>query len=146
MRLFLSRVLHIMLAFAVLVSSAGFVVDKHYCGGKLKSFAIYVRAKGCANEEHASCAKGGHCNAHKKQEKKKCCHDTVEFHKLSQDQKITEALGFSLNQPGSFTAIIPAAPSFICAIPETLSLGFLRYKPPPRYCEDIHSLLQVFRL
>lgn len=146
MRHFLARVLHIILAFAVLISSAGFVVNQHFCGNKLKRMAIFFKAGGCAHAEHAACVEGGHCDTHNKSAKRNCCHNKTAFHKLSQDQKDTESTGFSLKLPVAVAVIIPAVPALSTCSFRVPACNFLRYKPPARYCKDVHSLLQVFRL
>ncbi|MBK8192387.1 MAG: hypothetical protein IPK76_04040 [Lewinellaceae bacterium] len=146
MRHFLARVLHIAIAFAVLLSSTGFVVNRHFCGNKMKRMAIFFKAGGCAHTEHAACVEGGHCKTNNKSAKRSCCQDKAAFHKLSQDQKNTESVGFSLKPPIAFAAIIPAIPSFAHGFAQAPACTFLRYKPPARYRKDVFSLLQVFRL
>jgi hypothetical protein len=43
----LIRLLHILVAFNLLASSAGIVISKHYCGGELKNTAFYKEAESC---------------------------------------------------------------------------------------------------
>lgn len=142
---YLARALHIVLALAVLFSSAGFTVDKHFCGGKLKNASIFIKAKGCAGRaEHGGCAKSRHCTAQRNWTKKSCCHNTLELHKLSQDQKTDTSAVFLFKHAIPFAVILTGS-AFSLLIPETPVSAFLRYKPPVRYCDAMHAFLQVFR-
>lgn len=144
MRHRIASVLHIILSFAVLASSTGFVVDKHYCRGELKHTALFSKAKGCMGAEQSACKRDVPCDGHQKWAQKSCCQNTVEFLKSGQDQKNKGVYAFSLKLPVASAALF-INDLFPLSISEVSLSAFLFYKPPVRTRKDIHSVLQVFR-
>jgi hypothetical protein len=61
------KIISVMMAMLVLLSSTGFSMDLHFCQGQLKSFSLFGKAETC----HAQAAKS-HC-----QKKKKTCHASI---------------------------------------------------------------------
>ncbi|MCB0806238.1 MAG: hypothetical protein KDC05_10605 [Bacteroidales bacterium] len=56
----ISRFLHIIVSFNLLVSLTGFSVSVHYCGGELMDFAIDKEAKSCCDSSCNSCSNEDH--------------------------------------------------------------------------------------
>lgn len=51
MKRFLTKILSITLAFAVLFATSSFTVDMHFCGNKLVNVAVLGKAKPCKDKE-----------------------------------------------------------------------------------------------
>ncbi len=77
----LHRMISLMIAALLLLSSTGFSIDLHFCKGHLKSFSLIGKAKSChtiSNKNHCSRKqKACHVNSTKKSStencKKDCC-------------------------------------------------------------------------
>ncbi len=94
------------LAFAVLVSSTGLVVDRHYCGGKVRRMAVFFRASGCTPNEKTGCWNGGRCDGRLKLGRQRCCHNQMTFYQGEQDQKKVSVGGFTLKPRPCHQAIV----------------------------------------
>jgi len=70
--MFIRKIASIILTAIILLVTAGFTINKHYCGGKLRSTQLYtvMDPKTC-------------CGAAEMPEG--CCHDKVEFYQLDED-------------------------------------------------------------
>jgi len=60
----IKKISNIILAIILLVSTTGFTLSKHYCGGKLESVEVNAEAESCCDSPY-------------------CCHTETEFNKLS---------------------------------------------------------------
>lgn len=150
------KLLNIILAFLVITSSTGFVINQHYCQGELKGTAFMVKAKTChdsASESEQSLHLAdmpANCPMHQTskssscEEKKGCCNDETEFVKLDIDQEIS-----SLKLPEISIPVISAILVFSYQLnylsPELSPVPYLNYKPPLIVC-DLPASLQTFLL
>lgn len=140
----LQQVSHILVMLSVLLSTSGFVVQRHYCQNTLKHTTLFVSSPSCHEEatDKASCPmhQPGHGES---QDQGNCCNDESELVKLDQQVVVTPEL---IVQP-VFMAIMaivwPALVTF--PAPDTDRETYLSYKPPPLVCLDIPVSLQTFR-
>ena len=50
----IQKIVHIVLAMMVLLSSSGFIVQRHFCQNELKSVSIYLKPDHCHTESVAT--------------------------------------------------------------------------------------------
>ena len=82
------RLIHIILAFSVFLSSAGFWTNNHYCQNEQTGSSIFVILGSCCSSESAPCSEEKtSCGVEDHTDK--CCDNKSEFHKLDQDQLLT---------------------------------------------------------
>ncbi|MCB0562713.1 MAG: hypothetical protein KDD09_27365, partial [Phaeodactylibacter sp.] len=123
----IQRIAHITLAFLLFISSAGLVINKHYCQNELKSIALFSEAEGCHQEKTMSCPM--HAKKSEDNHKKGCCDDETEYVKSDEDQYI-QSLEIELSVPPLLFADLPT--TFILDAPslDKQSIHYLNYKPP----------------
>jgi hypothetical protein len=105
---------HIILLFAVLFSSTGITVSRHYCMNELKGVSYFGESRGCHASDHKGCVLGGHCGKSGAREKGNCCNDKAEYYKLEQEKQVTFAGLEWVKIPDFFSAY---APSLYTALP-----------------------------
>ncbi len=66
------KIASVFLSVVILLVTAGFTINKHYCGGKLRSSQIYTVM------DHKTCCGGAEMP-------EGCCRDEVEFYQLDED-------------------------------------------------------------
>lgn len=98
----LQKLTHIILALTVFLSSAGIVVDKHFCQNELKNIAIFAKASNC-HAAKKTCPR--HQPTGEEEEKKNCCENETEYFKLDQDQQV-QTFDFELINPKFFIAAV----------------------------------------
>jgi len=138
-----SKILNIILAIILFLSSAGLLVNKHYCQDELKNVAIFVEAKSChEQQEQAVCPH--HQKAETEEEKNNCCENESEFLKLDQDLQVENFDFASLKKPLQLAVVMIA---LTIELPSTESTNphYLSYKPPI-VCDDLPVVLQSFLL
>jgi hypothetical protein len=96
----MKRFLAIPLMFIYLLAMSGIMVNAHFCGSKLVSWNVYLRAPLCG-----SCADDNCTNEGKKP--MKCCKDKVVVAKVQQDQKNADFYKLQLRAPVFTAAILP---------------------------------------
>jgi len=135
------RILHITLALAVLLSTTGIPVHRHFCRGSLMGIAIFLKPRGCEKTKHKACHAGGHCA---KKKAGNCCKDKSEYHQSDQDKQLTPAHFKPLKQPVFPALPWPAFLAPVSAHNHTEVLPYLHYRPP-LIRSNFQVLLQVFR-
>jgi hypothetical protein len=149
------KVLHIFLAFNVLLSSSGIMVFEHLCDMKGRTIGIFIKPTDCCQKEKttATCPPKQCCHKKTPQKgfafaKKPCCEDKSQqfksnFHSTSQQHIApTEYLYLPL---ADFACTLPIFPHSIDIIPINQKvLRFYLYKPPPQW-RDIPVFVQNFR-
>ena len=127
--LLIFRVAHIVLAFLLFISSAGVIINKHYCRDELKSMALFLEAEVCHKEKAMKS-----CPMHSKdrtdeEEEKDCCDNRTEYCKADEDQLApTFRTAFQLNTnfwPAKLNAYYLELVSI-----EARTFYYLNYKPP----------------
>ena len=130
----MNRLLTFLIAILYLVMSTGFVVNSHYCMGKLSSVEI-------GRPEVKKCICGMRINYAKKS---KCCHSQTDVVKLSDVHKLTAASG-SIH---SFF-VVPILYFYRASFPVYLLYNtslYLKKAPPNLYKEDTYLQIGVFRI
>jgi hypothetical protein len=118
---------NIILAAYLLISTTGFTVSKHYCGGEMTNVAV--------NHEAASCCGGG-CDK---------CHTENEFVKLDED--LVAPVHFETPQIAQVDLML--APVFLfdqAVVSETPLFAFRSESPPGRSGPDLFKTYQSFLL
>lgn len=140
-----------LLAFLMLISSAGFSLDLHYCQGNFKNLAFFKEAKSC--HELAKKSTSAHCKKMQTPCSKKDSSTTgVECEKscCSRNTILVEAetniLSAKIITADYFSAyfMIAFVYSFVPSNTSTEYLNkYLLYKPPPQD-KDLSVLFQTF--
>lgn len=136
------RIVNIILALLVFISSSGLVLNKHYCMDELKNTAIFFKAKSCHEESMMA-----NCPMHKHlagSEKKDCCNDEAEYIKSDADQIQPVADDFSFQQSFQFDLSWPPLNVDCPAFYKQL-IHYLNYKPPLLAC-GLVTRFQAFLL
>ena len=137
----ISKATHIILAVLLFISSAGFVVNKHYCQNELKSMALFHKAEPC-HQDKATKSCPMHSSGEK--EKKDCCDDKTEYVKAT-DEQIAPSFQIDLQYAPALVAAIFVVFNIERPALDSNTLHYLSYKPPI-VLNDLSVLLQVFRL
>ncbi|MEZ4848219.1 MAG: hypothetical protein R3B93_06300 [Bacteroidia bacterium] len=130
----LRKATNIILAITILLSSSGFVIQKHYCQEELQNVAVFIKAEPChkkVSEETRSCSLTD-SNYHKHNnglKKKDCCSDKLEYIKSEQELQSQVPEIEIVNNPillGLISLVLKIElPDESVALPH-----FLNYKPP----------------
>ena len=146
------RIFSITMALLMLFSSAGFVLDMHYCQGQLKTTSFFGKAKSCheVGEGMKNCPHHKKMMAEQKSEsnslsEKGCCSSKTIYLQSDQDQQLqhNNVIETSIQLQHfviAFTEVFLKSHDS-----ETDNPTYAHYKPPliPR---DIYVLLETFRL
>ena len=140
------RIIALILAFLVLVTSAGFSLDIHYCQDRVKTWSIFGSAKGCSGVERQAqlCDhKSSLADQKGSLSRKKCCENRHYIFQSHQEQRIPSS---TLSVAAHPVKVIPVVAAPI--LPEEVSidtraLASDRYKPPLIH-RDIPVLSQAF--
>ena len=128
----MNRLLTFLIAFLYLVMSTGFVVNSHYCMGKLSSIELgRPQVKKCACGMRIDYAK-----------KSKCCHSKTDVVKLADAHKLSPTVAAT---PLIFTAVVP------CFYHESITYtavyltdSYLKKLPPNLHEQDTYKRIGVF--
>ncbi|MEL6251393.1 MAG: hypothetical protein AAFR87_05215 [Bacteroidota bacterium] len=136
------KILHILLASMILLSSTGLVTHLHYCQNELKEFSFFVEADSCLPDFiTVSCPLHPEGMKVKNPDKKDCCEDEIHYEKLDIEQQ-TKSFEVELIKDFLQLAIIPVNDLHIEE--EVLQANhYLNYKPPLLYAK-LQSELQTF--
>jgi len=142
------RILHIILAFLIFVSSVGFTLNSHFCQNTLQSVAIFFVPENCHDRAASHCAMAAtkSCCSKKKtsceaSEDKDCCKDTSQFAKADIDFTPFTMNDFQLNLP-VFAHISPISHAIKTILTDQL-IRFNSYIPPP-LIRNLPLLFQSF--
>lgn len=140
----IQRATHILLAFLVFFSSAGLVLNKHFCQDELKSVALFSKATPChAQKAIKSCPMHGQMEMPASSQPEGCCDDTSDYVKSDIDQIVTQ-LSLDLNPPPVFLPVALFSITIPSLSTDQKSVHYLNYKPPLIIC-DFTVDLQTFR-
>ena len=132
----MNKLLSVILSFVILITSMGFTVSSHICGGKKVKTTLSVGAAdvSCGMEKNVnSCAT-------KKQMKPNCCQDEIQLIQNDEDytQQITDfdfSTDFLLAFVTSYVELFES---------ETSEIDFFADHSPPPLIKDIPVLIQSF--
>ncbi len=137
----MNKILSLLLAFNVLVGSVGVPVSRHYCGGELKSFAIFGTAESCHAEKTESCP--SHPKEGSEVKRKNCCGDEFDYVQLDEDREVETSGDLPLSSIASPYLPLLLFPKIATAA-RPRKLGKLEnYRPPPLVV-DVKSEWQVY--
>ena len=106
----MKRFLAIPLMFIYMIAMSGIVISTHYCGSKLVSWNVYIKAALCGGCDNDGCGR---------QEKKpmKCCKDKVLMAKVQHDQDNAAQFKLAVKAPVFTLAVLPAFNAVNTALP-----------------------------
>ena len=138
------QLLHLFLATLVLLGSAGATINRHFCGGELKSVALFGRAEKCHQDQAKK-----HCPFHpapteEPGDKEDCCDDETELVQLDDQERTTgEALP-------AVVALVPDFPplrfNYLPPHPRPRIKGRYEHYHPPPLIPDAVREFQVYRI
>ena len=116
------KIIHLFVAFVLLVSTIGVVINKHYSGGELFSTALFVEAESCCSSSccHSMPMEG--------------CHEELEYHKLDVDFTIPDNSA-SLTSSTLDISLFLINPKFTSEFYSDViqnNIAFRDIKPPPK--------------
>jgi hypothetical protein len=122
----IKRILHIIIALFLLITTMGFTVSKHYCGGDLIKVTINAEAESCCDMEDG------------------CCRNETKHYQLEEDY--VSAMAVYDLPDSSIDILFPILFSLVQIEPgnDILSNIFYPDHPPPPEIQTILSLLQTY--
>ncbi len=143
LRILLKGLLPLLIAFSVFISSAGLLIQAHFCQNELQSISLFVKPGSCHKDvsHHCNAAAKKCCKKKQAEEKDNCCHDKTDFVKLESDQYYFNF--YFKDKKVDFVKL--SKYHYLQRFPFTQNkrLKFFKYKPPLiEY--DLQSFFQVF--
>lgn len=112
----MKQLFSIFLSLILLISTTGFTINKHFCGGHLMATQIFI------TEEPESCCDEINMPAG-------CCHNETEFYQLDETFNFTK-VSFKITSNFVFTFIKYIVLNDLFTSIDTYSTKYLHYKPP----------------
>lgn len=144
------KILHLILALNILLSTSGIMVFEHLCQMRGKKVALFVQPKSCCQKRvqvQGSChAKAEVANVQNSLSRIPCCSDKSSFFKTDTQPTLQKAAAFSLVVDA---LVLPPILNFAFEFAKTILLQnqkilrFYLYKPPS-LMRDIPVLIQSF--
>lgn len=122
----IKRILHIIIALFLLITTMGFTVSKHYCRDNLVKITINAEAESCCDMENG------------------CCRNETKHYQLEEDF-VSTVLVYDLPDSG-IDILFPIVFSFIQIEPGRDIFSEIIYTdlPPPPKIQTTLSLLQTY--
>ena len=143
------KVLHIILAINLLLSSTGITVFEHLCQMRGRTIGVFVKPHSCCAQEEtyqASWQKSQTCHLNKAPQinRKPCCQDKSQFVKSNIQGAVQKiALPAFQFQVFNFQPLPTLAQELYTLPISQKTLRFYLYKPPPQVT-DIRVFIQSF--
>lgn len=148
------KVLHILLAFNLFISSMGISVFEHICQKNGTTISFFVKSGDCCSPKRSaycsakkvkSCEGNHQYNKGTSFSKKPCCNDKVSYNKLNVTATNNIKVENEVLHPISFdkSEVLPVSASIACTCDQNTLKAF-HYKPPPLYPNNIRVLYQSF--
>lgn len=148
------NLLHIFLAFNLLISSVGITANEHICQKKGRSIAFFLKPNSCCTPKKKSCCSSkkiaicsskSHCSKENTFSKKPCCEDKTHYKKLNVSATEITKIVFSEIQPFFYYPVAGISLSDYDFIGENeKTVRFYLYRPPPLHVENLRVLYQSF--
>ena len=135
----LKKTIHIILCLAILASSSGILISKHYCLDELVDVALFGEAKSCQESRTDATVPD---TSSPIIQKKSCCKDEISFEKI-EDSAENVIADFSIKESFISWAIIQLAIHLPSQSDASFSRTYQHYKPPLLVC-DFTVSLQTF--
>ena len=149
----LKAIVSVLLASLLLVASTGVVLQKHYCGGKLKEVSLYSKVKSCSERmevKKPSCHKAMaqqpacHQPTTVNKEHNGCCENETEY---QHSDDYTQPSQVSLDHTGPWVVLFAyTLPFDLFSVDSNPDSGTYLVHRPPDLSADITVSHQVFRL
>jgi hypothetical protein len=146
------RIVSIVLALLLFVSSTGFSMDVHFCKGEIESVSFFGKATPCemmkekepVQELHACCKALQEQNQYLLSfQQKSCCHNESLIVLTNTDIELSNSLAHNINSV-QFVLITSTTSLFIFLAENDVEDNF-NY-PPPKHTKDLNIFYQVFRI
>ena len=144
------KILHLILALNILLSSSGIMVFEHLCQMRGKKVALFVQPKSCCQKrvqvQGSCCEKEEIANSKESLSRIPCCSDKSSFLKTDTQPTLQKVMELSLVADAF---ILPESLNFALEFSRDILphnqkiLRFYLYKPPPRM-RNIPVLVQSF--
>ncbi|TVR86984.1 MAG: hypothetical protein EA411_09000 [Saprospirales bacterium] len=140
----MGKSLHISLAILLYISSAGVLVHKHLCQGKVINVAFWSPANSCHEEDEATCSSSANSCTIPSGEKseKECCDDDLSFEVADWDYVPDNHQKINFDQ--HFSACLPN-PVFVISQDLRENPSDRNYRPPPLKLVPLPILYCSFR-
>ena len=137
----LKSFLNIVLAFNVLISSSGLLLQSHYCQNILIKTGLFLN-EGCYCEGDVSdpCGDDGTCRYN--DEEDGCCHNESHFFKTDEPQQVQDFHFKTFKKLDTYTAAV-IFQHITLPIFDKYSFEYINYSPPP-IVFDLQVRLQTF--
>ncbi len=150
----ISKVIHILLAFNLLISTMGLTAHEHICQKNGTTIAFFIKSHSCCTQKKQKC-----CSAKKELlcetkdvlskepsiNKKPCCEDKSHYKKLNTNASEITKVVLSYIQPIISETLVSSISSLtIIDIENEKTLKFYLYKPPPLSVDNLRVLYQSF--
>lgn len=138
----LRAITNTLLIIAVLLSSAGMVVNQHFCLGELQSVALFASASSCSPT--APMRPAPRPDTEPRFDKPSCCSDASTYLKLT-ETSTPASPSLATNHPAApLVAVLPARPIMMLPTVGQRIAAFFHYRPP-LLIRDLPVEQQVFR-
>ena len=144
------RLTAFLLALLLLITSAGFAVDLHFCGGKLVSFSFWGKAKTCYELANMEEAPKVNCPGHSSTlefsrpclDAKSCCSNKTLHVQADQDRQTQNGVRlFSVQQMQPIAFVSTSRNRHSLSVVKKLAID--HYKPP-KLPKDVAVAFQTF--
>ncbi|MCB0636870.1 MAG: hypothetical protein KDC54_09655 [Lewinella sp.] len=137
-----ARIIHILVAILVFISSTGLMMSRHYCQRVLKDTAVFAHARSCHEDATVSCPLHGSMPIPDHDDDDDgCCDEKTSYYKVDQEQAMPLT---TLFLPSPAAGLITPVFAGIPVLEAASAPAYLHYKPPPLVCE-LHLRFQTFR-
>ncbi len=124
----MKRFIHIIVAALLLISTTGFTISKHYCGGELVEVAIDAPTHGCSDMEDDD-----------------CCKDESEFYQLTDEFSDSQILNIDFKHDFDISLMV-IEPLELESINLVSFIYFDKNYIQPQPLLDVLADIQSFRL
>lgn len=121
------------------------MMSKHYCGGELKSVALFAEAEPChQNKQMKSCPLHGAMpeDGTATASSKGCCDTVTDFLKV-EDEQVEASLSFDLLDYPALVAVLAVVVGWEPTVEDDKTLQYFTYQPP-LLVYDLPVSLQTF--
>ena len=144
------KVLHILLAINLLISSIGVAAFEHICSKNGTTLSFFIKSESCCSKKKAKSCSATSCAQHKSNHgisfnKKPCCEDKIHYKKLNISATEQTKVFLLEIQPIVYYPIVGHLLSENNVLSENeKTLRSYLYKPPPLPLDNLRVLYQSF--
>lgn len=144
------KVVHILLALNLFISSFGLIAFEHMCSKNGSTFSFFLKPESCCSKKKAKSCSAKGCTTQISNHgavinKKPCCEDKTHYKKFSVNATEKSKVSLFEGQPVAYYPVFGTSLGEINFISENeKTLRFFLYKPPPLPLCNIRVLYQSF--